>query len=199
MKRKLTIYTLLFMFLLPVMALAQVFKYDVIFNNKVVGNIKVNQHSTGNTRSLVLESRVKIKLIATINVDTDISADFEDNVLVKAKAVRLSGKGNDNKETSTKKQDKNYLVVRQGEPATLAEAKIVYCVTDLYISEPKQVKFVYSETLGKLLPVRALGQERYEITMPDGKKNIYRYSGGKLAEAEVNHVIGKAIFRRVEA
>ncbi|WP_295127815.1 DUF6134 family protein [uncultured Chitinophaga sp.] len=199
MKTLVILKSLVLLFLLPLAVKAQSYKYDVIFNNKVVGNIKVNQRGSGNNRSLVLESRVKIKLIANITVDTDITAEFEGNVLTTAKAVRLSGKGNDNKETSTKKQANNYLVVRQGESSTLPEAKIIYCVTDLYITEPKGMKSVYSETLGKLLPVRALGQDRYEITMPDGKRNIYRYSGGKLAEAEVNHIIGKAIFRRVEA
>lgn len=174
---------------------AQSFRYEVIFNNKVVGDIKVNQRNSGANRFVTLASRVKIKMIASISVDTDISNEYESNVLVKAKAVRL---GNDTKETSTQKQDKDYKVVRQGKAAVLAEDKIHFCVTDLYITEPKQVKYVYSETLGRLLPVRDMGQQKYEITMPDGKKNIYRYAGGKLAEAEVNHVIGKAIFRRVE-
>ncbi|UYQ92306.1 hypothetical protein MKQ68_19665 [Chitinophaga horti] len=192
---KMILLKTLFCFLLPLVAGAQSFKYEVLFNNKVVGDIKVNQRVNGTNRSVTLESRVKIKLIASISVDTDIANEYEGNVLVKAKAVRL---GNDSKETTTQKQANDYKVVRQGKAATLPEAKIIYAVTDLYITEPKTAKFVYSETLGKLLPVRPLGQEKYEISMPDGKKNIYRYSGGKLAEAEVNHVIGKAIFRRVE-
>jgi len=93
---------------------------------------------------------------------------------------------------STRRNGARYMIDLEGEKSTLDNVEIQHSVSDLYFTEPRQVTSIYSETLGKLLSIRPLGNGAYELSLPEGKKNIYRYQKGTLVDVEVNHTLGKA-------
>ncbi|GEP94652.1 DUF6134 family protein [Chitinophaga cymbidii] len=167
--------------------------YDIRYGNNAIGTLETKQETTGSTRRITLKSRVQMKLLSRMEVD--IFAEYRHNVLHAAKATRLQGKSSaDSKETSTEKSANGYTVIRKGERSILHHARITYCVSDLYFTEPREIRQVYSETLGVLLPLKLAADKRYELTMPDGKRSYYRYEKGKLKEVEISHALGKAFF-----
>lgn len=169
--------------------------YEIRYANSTIGLLDVKQETNGPTRKIHIKSRVQMKLFS--RMDTDISAEYHNNILIKAKATRVS-KGADSKETSTEKTEKGYNVVRKGEPGTINREQITYSVSELYFTEPKELKEVYSETHGVFLPIKQIADKRYEVVMPDDKRIYYRYEKGKLMEVEVNHQFGKAYFRLLQ-
>ncbi|RAJ10596.1 hypothetical protein LX64_00201 [Chitinophaga skermanii] len=177
---------------------AQLYKYQVTSNNKVIGSVEAHQKGNGSLRHIIIKSRLQLKLIG--NVNTDIEAEFKNNHLLSASSTRLTNKEeekNKNK-TTTQLVDKNYQIVHDGKKSELKQA-IQFVVGDLYFTEPKDIKSVYSETQGQMLDIRALNDGQYELIMPDGKKNVYTYAKGKLIEVEVNHVLGKVYFKLIDS
>lgn len=181
-------------YLAALKAAGQSHTYEIRYANNTIGLLDVKQETNGPTRRIHIKSRIQMKLLS--RMETDITAEYHNNILIRAKASRVS-KGADSKETSTEKTEKGYNVVRKGQPATI-NREITYSVSELYFSEPKELKEVYSETHGAFLPIKQLADKRYEVVMPDDKRIYYRYEKGKLMEVEVNHQFGKAYFRLLQ-
>jgi len=181
-------------YLAALKAAGQSHTYEIRYANNTIGLLDVKQETSGPTRKIHIKSRVQMKLFS--RMDTDISAEYHNNILIRAKATRVS-KGADSKETSTEKTEKGYDVVRKGVPGTISR-EINYSVSELYFTEPKDLKEVYSETHGLFLPIKQMADKRYEVVMPDDKRIYYRYEKGKLIEVEVNHQFGKAYFRLIQ-
>lgn len=179
--------------MIPFLAAGQSLRYEIRIGNNPVGILSVRQEVKGTVRKILIGSRVQSKLFS--RMETDFETEYHNNVLYRARVVRLQGKPGENKETVTTKTEKGYTVVRKGNQEQINRPQITYTVSDLYFTEPKDVKTVYSEMLGIFLPVRQLPDKRYELSMPEGRKNLYRYEKGRLMEVEANHQLGKAFFR----
>jgi hypothetical protein len=65
----------------------------------------------------------------------------------------------------------------------------------LYYHEPIGKKLIWSDSFGKFLPIRLSGNHRYELILPDGKKNFYTYNYGICSMVETEQFFTKLIFR----
>lgn len=173
-------------------ALAQTNTFEVRVANRPVGTIEANRKLSGISKSIVIKTRIQVMLS---KVNSDITNEYNNNILTQAKASR--SKSGEEKQTTTSRNGKDYTIVMNGEKSMLEEPEIIACVADLYFAEPKQVQRVFSETLGRFLPVKSLGGGLYELSLPEGKKNVYKYENGVLVQVEVNHSIGKAVFVKI--
>ncbi len=183
--------------LTAVAAAGQSQTYEILFGNNAVGLLDVKQDPSGASRRIHIRSRVQSKLFA--KMETDIETVYQHNVLVKARVTRVQAKASDeNRETLTEKAERGYNVTRKGVKTPFPVPQITFCVSDLYFSEPVDIKEVYSETMGRFLKIKRLEDGRYALVMHDGKQNFYTYSRGRLALVEVNHALGKASFRLIE-
>ncbi|MVT07507.1 DUF6134 family protein [Chitinophaga tropicalis] len=174
---------------------AQTHNYEIRYSNHVIGNVTAHCKVNGTARSISILSKVEMKLLAKFNLD--ISCEFDDNVLIRAKAIRSSGKEADNKSVVTLRDGKNYTIVQNGEKSVLNNTEILHSVGEMYFIEPRQVTRVFSETLGVFLTLNALGNGLYELVLPEGKKNVYKYEKGALVQVEINQALGKAYIIKV--
>jgi hypothetical protein len=169
---------------------AQVHTFEIRLGSRVIGAIEARCNVNGSARNTMIKSKIETTLLSKF---TDISCEYTNNVLVASRVVRSStGKEGDGKEVITRRSGSKYMIDLEGEKSTLDNVEIQHSVSDLYFTEPRQVTSIYSETLGKLLTIRPLGNGAYELSLPEGKKNIYRYQKGALVEVEVSHTLGKA-------
>lgn len=173
---------------LPV--LAQTNTFEVRVANHAVGTIEAQRKVSGHAKSIIIRTRIQMMLS---KINSDIFNEYSNNVLTLATATRIAHKNGEDKRTTTRKDGKDYTVVLNGERSVLNDAEIQHCVADLYFAEPKQVTRIFSETLGKFLPLKYLGNGEYELQLPEGKKNVYKYENGTLVQVEVNHTFGKAV------
>jgi len=168
---------------------AQVYHFEIRLGSRVVGMIDARSNTSGATRHMLIRSRVETRLLSKL---TDISCEYNNNVLTLSRVVRSSGREGDGKEVVTRREGARYLLNLEGEQSVLPATEIRHSVSDLYFAEPLEITRTYSETLGRFLSLKALGNGAYELQLPEGKKNIYRYRKGALVEVEVNHALGKA-------
>jgi hypothetical protein len=174
---------------------AQMHTFEIRMGTRVVGAIEARCNVNGTARNMVIKSKIETTLLSKF---TDISCEYTNNILVASRVVRSSsGKAGDGKEVITRRNGSRYTIDLEGTKSTLDNVEIQHSVSDLYFTEPRQITSVYSETLGKLLTIRPLGNGAYELSLPEGKKNIYRYQKGALVEVEVNHMLGKAHIVRI--
>ncbi|CAL1520668.1 DUF6134 family protein [Chitinophaga sp. MM2321] len=175
---------------------AQKNTFEVRVANHAIGTIEAQRKVNGTAKSIVIKTRIQTILS---KVNSDIINEYNNNVLTMARSTRVSGSGksNDDKETTTRRNGNDYTIILNGTKLKIDNTEIDHCVGELYFAEPKQVTRIFSETLGRFLQLRPLGSGEYELVLPEGKKNIYKYLNGTLVQVEVNHTFGKAIFVKI--
>ncbi|HVI45540.1 MAG TPA: DUF6134 family protein [Chitinophaga sp.] len=185
------LFSLLTVAVLFVQANAQTNTFEVRVANHAIGTIEAQRKINGAAKSIIIKTRIQTILS---KVNSDIINEYNNNVLTMARSTRISGKNGDDKETTTSRNGNNYMIVLNGTRSVIDNTEISHCVGDLYFAEPKQVTRIFSETLGRFLALKPIGNGAYELLLPEGKKNIYKYENGTLVQVEVNHTLGKAIF-----
>jgi hypothetical protein len=175
---------------------AQTHNYEIRFSNHVIGNVTAHCKVNGAARNISIQSNVDMKLLAKFNLS--ISCDFDNNILIRSKAIKSSGKDADKDKTIvTQKEAKHYSIVHNGEKSVLNTTEILHSVGEMYFVEPHQINRIFSETLGIFLTLNSLGNGLYELLLPEGKKNVYKYEKGTLVQVEVSQTLGKAYIIRV--
>ena len=193
MRKPLIIFFLLIV--LPVFATEQTLTYTILFGTEVIGNMTVKkfQQSAVRTEYLV-ESHIKIDKIVSMEIDYRINAVFENGKLVHSTVLQSS---NNKIHTNTKTEwDGNYYrVIGLDGKRTLRERLIDYNLTTLYYFEPVGKKIIWSDSFGKFLSIKLCGNHRYELILPDGKKNFYTYNYGICSSVESEQFFSKLTFR----
>ncbi|HEY8954253.1 DUF6134 family protein [Chitinophaga sp.] len=187
------LFTTITVAVLYLQADAQTNTFEVRIANHAVGTIEANRKLTGAAKSIIIRTRIQVMLS---KVNSDIVSEYNNNILTNARVSRVSGKTGEDKQTIVRRNGKEYTIIVNGEKSVL-ETEIEECVADLYFAEPRQVNRVFSETLGRFLPLKSLGGGVYELILPEGKKNVFRYENGTLMSVEVNHTLGKAMFVKI--
>ena len=174
----------------------QTHNYEIRFANHVVGNVNARSKLTGTAKSISIQSDVDMKMLAKFHLD--ITCEFENNLMTRSKVIKTSVRSNgENKAISILREGKNYSITQNGEKSMLNNTDIVHSVSELYFMEPHQITRIFSETLGAFMPLKALGGGLYELDLPDGKKNVYKYEKGVLVQVEVSQTFGKAYIVRL--
>jgi hypothetical protein len=173
---------------------AQNHEYEIRFGNRVIGNVSAHCKQTGTDKSISIQSKVDMRPLTRFTLD--ISCEFDNSVMIKSKVTKDTGKEGDSKSITTQKDGKTYTIVQNGEKSVL-NSEIVHSVSELYFMEPHQITRIFSETIGAFLNLKTLGNGLYELTLPEGKKNVYKYEKGVLVQVEVSQTFGKAYIVRV--
>lgn len=169
---------------------AQTNTYEVRVANHAVGTIEARRNVSGQSKSISIKTHIQVMLS---KVNSDISNEYTNDILTQARSSRITGKNGEDKQTTTRREGNAYTIVSNGERQVLGNTEILHCVGDLYFNEPKHVTRTFSESLGKFLTIKALGNGSYELQLPEGKRNVYKYDNGTLIQVEVDHTFGKAL------
>jgi hypothetical protein len=170
-------------------------EYEIRVGNRVIGNVSAHSKQTGTVKNISITSKVDMRPITHFNLD--ISCEFDNSLMTKSKVIKITGNNGDNKTITTQREGKNYTVVLNGQKSVLNNTDIVHSVSELYFMEPHQITRIFSESIGAFLPIKSLGEGLYELTLPEGKKNVYKYVKGVLTQVEVSQTFGKAYIVRV--
>ena len=187
------LFTTITVAVLYLQADAQTNTFEVRIADHAVGTIEANRKLTGAAKSIIIRTWIQVMFS---KVNSDIVSEYNNNILTNARVSRVSGKTGEDKQTIVRRNGKEYTIIVNGEKSVL-DTEIEECVADLYFAEPRQINRVFSETLGRFLPLKSLGGGVYELILPEGKKNVFRYENGTLMSVEVNHTLGKAMFVKI--
>lgn len=67
---------------------------------------------------------------------------------------------------------------------------------DLYFTEPRGLEKIYSERFLEYCEVKSKGLNKYLISLPNGKENVYTYEDGELVEVFVDRTWFNLTFKR---
>lgn len=169
-------------------------EYEIRYGNHVIGNVSAHCKANGNAKNISIQSKVDMRPLTRFSLD--ISCEFDNTIMTRSKVVR-TGKEGDNKSITTQREGKNYTIIQNGEKSMLNNTEIVHSISELYFIEPRQITRIFSESLGTFLSLKSLGEGSYELNLPEGKKNVYKYEKGVLVQVEVSQAFGKALIVRV--
>ena len=183
----------LFFFLLPVNA--QKLTYQVVLGTDSIGLLWAEHKLTGNNHYYDLRCSMTVDAMIKVDLQYVLTAQFDKEKLLQSHTEQ-DVNGRIKVASGTKWNGKFYLI-QTLEKRLRINNTISYNLTTLYFREPVSVKKVYSDTHGEFLTLRSLGQHRYELILPDGKKNRYTYQYGICTEVEVNQLFSKVYFKLV--
>ena len=173
---------------------AQHLDYYVYLNGKSVGSLKADRNARDGLAHYLIESRADFRFVFKISTDYTFETTYQNGMLTKASTKNVV---NDEVRGTSKVtwNGTHYLVETKEERSVLKSARITYSMVSLYFTEPKLIRQVFSERYAKFLPIRSVGEHRYELDLPDGKKNYYTYANGFCQLVEAGHRLGKITFK----
>ncbi|MES2649507.1 MAG: DUF6134 family protein [Bacteroidota bacterium] len=201
MKQKLAgiifISTLIFVVLLPVAAQFISMNnvghrvYNIIRNNKIIGNLTVSSIKKNNQLFVRNEAKFNIQMVGSFAATAIATNTFRENTLMHATVQRtLNGKVKTDNEI--KFNSGKYQVVK-GKSSQEIKRVINYTVSSLFFIEPANVSEVFSEVYLQFLKVKKLAPAVYETNLPDGGLMTYTYHSGMLT-----NVVAKTNYATVQ-
>lgn len=168
-------------------------QYAIIHNGKNVGYLRLLSQEKDALQFVSMHGQVLIKSLIAINVHSKEEALFEHGILQwstterevngknkTAKSTRLAAPGYELQDGSTKKK--------------LDSTHITSTIMGLYVNEPIDGAFVYSDNHQCFLKVKLTAPHQYRINMPEGGYNEYQYKNGVCTQVEVHHTLYRLTF-----
>lgn len=166
-------------------SISQTVMYEVTVAGRVVGSVKVILFDGGmNTVRRRIEARFSIPFYSGSFLSEN---DFADGFLKSSLTEHyVNGRQRErtvtlNKEAHFYRVDFSGKVAEKEKPREL-NLTINHTMTNLYYEEPSNISVVYSERYGQMCSVKRLENNRYIISLPDGKHSIYAYERGRCTE-----------------
>lgn len=158
--------------------------YDVMRNGKVIGNISFVELVQGQKKFLTMNSDVKTRYIFSFSDNTSESAAYDEGVMIYSSFYsKQTGSGVSDK--STIASGKFYKLTDGKETKFINLIPIRYNMLLLYTNVPDTVTKVYSANFQKMLHIEKVAENKFRLTMPDGKYNYYTYKNGLCTKVEI--------------
>ncbi|HEV8079126.1 MAG TPA: DUF6134 family protein [Chitinophagaceae bacterium] len=182
-------YILIFLFttcIFQVSTLSQERKliYDVMRNGKVIGKINFTELIQGQKKFLSMTSDVKTRYVLAFSDETSEAAGFDKGVMVYSSFHQKQTGSNETTKT-TIASGKSYKLTDNGKSKLVSLPPIRYNMLLLYTDIPKTISKVYSANFQKMLDVKKIEENKYRLTLPDGKFNYYTYTNGICTKVEI--------------
>ena len=178
--------------------LSQSYKYQIFKGNKEIGTLLIDKKKYGAEEHFKIESDATFRVVFEFSTQFTMEAVFEEGKLRRSLTKNTL---NDSERESTliELEDGKYKVLKDGDELDYLEIKHPeYSMAHLYYNEPKDLTKVFSERFAEFLAIREIEPSQYELTLPDGRTNIYTYKNGRCSEVKVNHMLATLYFRLVK-
>lgn len=158
--------------------------YDVMRNGNVIGEIRFVEMISGQKKFLSMTSDVKTRFIFAFSDNTAETAAYDDGVLVYSSFYqKQTGSGTANKTTIA--AGKEYKLTDDGISTITTFDPIRYNMLLLYTTIPEAITKVYSANFQKHLDIKKIEENKFRLTMPDGRYNYYTYKNGICTRVEI--------------
>ena len=158
--------------------------YDVMRNGKVIGKIDVTENVVGTRRMLILTSAVKTGFVFAFTDNTYETAGYENGVLMYS-TFHQNQTGSSVANKSTIFAGSLYKVTDNAVSTMVNFNRIPFGMLMLYFHVPDTISKVFSGNYQKMLDIKKEGDNRYRLSIPDGKYNYYTYKNGICSKVEI--------------
>lgn len=159
--------------------------FDIIHNEKVIGNLKASRTITDSKIHYQSSTTIKTKIIKDIRVNYKYDVTFKAEVLEKSN-VNITVNENPHAKTVTKWEDDSYQIVKNGKNENTINDSITYSTVQMYFKEPININTCYSEQNASFNTIIAMGNHTYKKINAKGNENTYYYDKGILKKATID-------------
>lgn len=169
----------------------QILKYEILLGQKPVGTLEVSPTNLkSDNYAIKMDAQMSFPFMKVSSV---FDVQYQNGVLWQSAMVQKSNDKIREQSTIIRKGD-TYQMNIDGKSETLA-GKVTYSITKLYHFEPKGIKRVFSERYGEYATIAEIAPHHYELLLPDGKTNQYRYENGICVEMTASYTLSKVTFQ----
>ncbi|MDQ3537071.1 MAG: hypothetical protein M3421_15750 [Bacteroidota bacterium] len=172
----------------------QELNYTILWKNDSIGFLKANRGPSNNFVKYNIQSDVSVRFLAKVDMVYKFENIYSNGVLVKGTSSNFV---NDKKRSFTliKWDGKNYTAQVDDDEVSVPNKPIKFSMTSLYYKEPIGLNEIFSERFAVYCAINEISPHKYELTLPNGKKNYYTYKDGICTLVEVNHAIATFYFK----
>lgn len=161
---------------------AQIYYYDVYRDeNKAIGVIKTMRIQDGNVTHIKANTNVSFRILIKVNLVYLFNTTFVNGFFSKS-STKNTTNGNVREYSKINWDGVKYQTEVNHKKRDIYLARSSYTTLSMYYEEPVSRTKVFSERYAKYCTLRALGEQVYELTLPNGNKNHYKYKNGKCTE-----------------
>lgn len=175
---------------------AQTLLYDVFLFGDKIGSTTIQRLDEGNGRvryRVRSNSNARVLFITRTNqMEQDVL--YENGQLTSSYCRNLVDEV-ENVVTVTWQSAK--YIVRKGMDLLTVDEPVKLSSASMYFNEPVNASRIFSERIGRFVPVQQLGKNKYELQLPDGVTNVIQYKDGIPVEIEMKKTLGSAVMKLV--
>lgn len=175
---------------------AQKLTYKVKIDGKESGTLIANKSGKKNNFAYMIQSSIKTTMLVTVEVKYNLKSIIENGKLKSSMLVQLVNGVKQTDNTTTVKGSGYVFKDKTGEEKII-NSPITVIVPDLYFSEPKNHKTIWSDNHGKFLSIRKDGA-KYLLETGDGQNSAYTYEKGICKKVESTQAFSKITFELVQ-
>ncbi len=158
--------------------------YDVLRNGNKIGKIILYELIKNQQKFLSFNSEVKTSFIFSFYDHTQETSTFENEVMVHASfCQKQTGSGKTN--SLLEAEGNIYRYFEDGHSKLISRFPIYNSTLLLYVKPPVNINQVYSQKFQKFLSVKKIDENKYRLTLPDGKYNDYTYNNGTCNKVNI--------------
>ncbi|MDQ6755423.1 MAG: hypothetical protein M3004_00655 [Bacteroidota bacterium] len=167
-----------------VIAQERILFYDVIRNGKVIGKIDFIEFKQGSKRSFTMTSNVKTSYIFSFTDNTVETGHYENGILVYSTFhQKQTGSGETNKSATA--VGNFYKLIDNGKTKMVNFGQLRCGMLKLYVDVPDTISKVFSGNYQKLCDLKKVEENKYKLTIEEGKYNYYTYKNGVCVKVEI--------------
>lgn len=176
---------------------AQKLTYQIFMGKDSIGLMYAEHKQTSTFNTYELKSNMSINSVVNVEIQYILTASFDREKLLNS-FTEQNVNGRIKVQSSVKWDSKGYQIQTLEKRDKIKNNLIIYNLAMLYFKEPVNIRRVYSDTHGSFLTIKQVGVHKYDLILPDGKRNSYTYQFGICREVEVNQLFSKVFFKLIK-
>jgi len=175
---------------------AQKLTYKVKVDGKESGTLIANKSGKKNNYTYTIQSNIKTTMLFSVELKYDLISIVENGKLKSSRLVQLINGVKQTDNTTTQKGSGYVFKDKSGDEKTIS-SNITIIVPELYFTEPKNQKAIWSDNHGKFLSMKKEGNA-YLLDTGDGQNSTYTYVKGICKKVESTQAFSKITFELVQ-
>lgn len=174
---------------------AQQSRFDIWRGDRIVGSILARRTVQGESTSFLMTSYAELNLVGKQVVRTTVAAAYRHGHLSTCYTQLYV---NENLRDSSRYMagaEEATCYVHPDDHFAHAEP-VVWTTARMYFDEPVGQRGIFVESVMRTCPMKNRGPGHYQLTLPGGKVNTYRYENGVLSEIHVDRNFIDLVFKR---
>lgn len=168
--------------------------YDVVVHDQAIGRLKVNKTASPAGTQYLVDADVSMHFFGPKRMVTRFTSTYQSNLLTEA-SFHDQMNGRTRHDSRVRWDGKAYQIQVNKAESVIPTRRASFSTATLYDREPLGISELFSERHGRFCALRQVVPHTYELTLPDGKKNYYRYVDGVCREVEVRQPFFTIYFR----